>query len=52
MVGEAEDGEAAVSAAERLSPDVVLMDVVMPGMDGVEALRRIAECGPRPASSC
>jgi two-component system, NarL family, response regulator LiaR len=43
VVGEAEDGDAAVAAAERLSPDVVLMDVVMPGTDGVEALRRICE---------
>jgi len=47
VVGEAEDGEAAVAAAERLSPDVVLMDVVMPGMDGVEALRRIGERRPQ-----
>jgi NarL family two-component system response regulator LiaR len=47
VVGEAEDGEAAVAAAERLSPDVVLMDVVMPGIDGVEALRRICERQPQ-----
>jgi two-component system, NarL family, response regulator LiaR len=47
VVGEAEDGEAGVTAAERLSPDVVLMDVVMPGMDGVEALRRIGERRPQ-----
>jgi NarL family two-component system response regulator LiaR len=47
VVGEADDGSAAVAAAERLAPDVVLMDVVMPSMDGVEALRRIAERRPQ-----
>jgi DNA-binding NarL/FixJ family response regulator len=46
VVGEAADGAGAVAAVESLSPDVVLMDVRMPGMDGVEATRAIVTTRP------
>lgn len=41
VVGEASDGEAAVQAAMKLCPDVVVMDILMPGMDGVTATEEI-----------
>jgi len=47
VVGEAGSGTAAVTLAEEHIPDVVLMDLVMPGMDGVEATRRVKNVSPR-----
>ena len=47
VVGEAESGEIAVRLAAEHIPDVVLMDLVMPGMDGVEATRRLKDISPR-----
>jgi DNA-binding NarL/FixJ family response regulator len=45
VVGEAENGAEAVALAERRAPDVILMDIRMPVLDGVEATRRLAEAG-------
>jgi NarL family two-component system response regulator LiaR len=46
VVGEAGDGEAAVAEAARLRPDVILMDLLMPGIGGLEAIGRIRTADP------
>ena len=46
VVGEAEDGEDAIAKSEELAPDVLLMDVRMPRVSGIEATRRLAETMP------
>jgi DNA-binding NarL/FixJ family response regulator len=47
LVGRARDGREAVELAERLQPDVVVMDIGMPLLDGLEATRRVAKRDPR-----
>ena len=46
VIGEAESGEEAVALAEDLAPEVVLMDINLPGINGIEATRRISAAHP------
>ncbi len=46
VVGEAPDGEVAVTIAEAEQPDIVLLDLLMPGMSGIEALEKISAVAP------
>jgi len=47
VVGEAESGEKAIKMVAELIPDIVLLDLIMPGMDGVETTRQIKKISPR-----
>ncbi len=49
VVAEAASGEEAVAAAERVNPDIAIMDIAMPGMGGIEATRKIKACCPKTA---
>jgi DNA-binding NarL/FixJ family response regulator len=48
LIGEAHSGEAAIPAVIRLRPDLVLVDVILPGMDGIETCRRLGDMADQP----
>ena len=47
VIGEAADGQAALDAATQLQPDVVVMDISMPGLSGAKATQRLKQACPR-----
>ena len=47
VVGTVEDGQALVEAAQRLEPDIILSDISMPRMNGLDATRRLQACAPK-----
>ena len=49
VIGEAADGEAAISESERLRPDIVLLDIQLPGLDGFDVAERLAGAADAPA---
>lgn len=48
VVGEAENGIDAIKLVQELNPDVIVLDISMPGMDGIEVLKRLMDFAPRP----
>ena len=48
LIAEAIDGQDAVNKAEQNKPDVLLMDITMPGMNGIEALKHVRKVSPKP----
>ena len=52
VIAEAGDGRTAVELAEKLSPNIVVMDIAMPGLNGIEATRQIVDRVASAASSC